>query len=121
MKQTVAILSALILSLLTVTGFILHTSFEQNQLIAKLRAEQDALALEALQSKRELQQALEQRDALSQKLIDAVLSSQEANDAVAFQQSRAQALEEALAAARLETQTLRQALENAPTEKDSVY
>ena len=99
MKQTVVILTALMMAMLMVSGFIVVGSTQQSQLLAQreeeLRLAQatiSELTTEGEKWKREAQRSAklcaeltEQRDALSIQLGDAVLSSQEANDAVAQQ------------------------------------
>ena len=96
MKQTVVILTALMMAMLMVSGFIVAGSTQQSQLLAKreeeLRLAQTAiteLETEGAKWKREAERSAklcaeltEQRDALSIQLGDAVLSSQEANEAV---------------------------------------
>jgi len=121
MKQTVAILTALLLSLMVLTGFILTGSMKQTELIAQrdemlasLRQEHQSLVQEQLQTARELKQTICERDALSLQLNDAVLASQEANEAVALQLSQQEQLKEALEAAQLEAETLRQKLSSIP-------
>jgi len=119
MKQTVGILTALMIALLLVSGFIVMGSMQQSrtlldkeQTIRALQTERDHLKTENAMQKREMErnaqllaQTMEERDALSQQWNDAVLSSQETNDALA---SREEAYKE---------QVLRvQQLENRVTE-----
>lgn len=128
MKQTVVLLSALLVVLMVLTGFILTGSLKQTDLIAQrdemltdLRKQRETLTLENTRYERKVnsliasvEQLTLERDALTSQLNDAVLSSQEANDAVALQTARQQELEEALAAASMELETLRQALSPTP-------
>ena len=128
MKQTVVLLSALLLVLLVLTGFILAGSVQQTRLIAQrdemladLRQQRETLTLENTRYERKVDSLIEsvnqltlERDALTSQLNDAVLSSQEANDVVAAQSAQCEELEEALAAANLELQTLREALSPTP-------
>lgn len=128
MKQTVILLSSLLLILMVLTGLILTGSMQQTELIAQrdemlsdLRKQRETLTLENTRYARKvdsliasLEQLTLERDALTSQLNDAVLSSQEANDAVALQTARQQELEEALAAASMELETLRQALSPTP-------
>ena len=114
MKQTVLILTALILSLMVVTGFILTGSLRQTELMAQrddmlmeLRQEHSDLALENLRLTRELEQTRTERDAITSQLNDALLASQEANEAVAQQISQREALEAALDQANREIERLR--------------
>lgn len=101
-KQTVIILSVLVLALLAASGFIAasnvdlceNLAYAQKQ-TADLRAELSEKVKQLDQSMQENRQAAEtlqkttlERDALSQQLNDAVLSSQEANDALAVQISQ---------------------------------
>ena len=88
---------------------------------ADLRKQRETLTLENARFERKVdsltasvQQLTLERDALTSQLNDAVLSSQEANDAVALQSAEREALEVALAAANLELETLREALTPAP-------
>lgn len=99
MKQTIAILTALMLALLLVSGFVAAGSLQQSHLLtasdaeltqlsdalAKQLAENEKLTREAQRSAAQLAEVIQERDALSAQLGDAVLSSQEANDAVAQQ------------------------------------
>lgn len=99
MKQTVGILTALMMAMLMVSGFIVAGSTQQSRLLSQreeeLRLAQAAISeleTEGEKWKREAQRSAklcaeltEQRDALSVQLGDAILSSQEANDAVAQQ------------------------------------
>lgn len=128
MKQTVILLSSLLLILMVLTGLILTGSMQQTELIAQrdemlsdLRKQRETLTLENTRYARKVdsliasvEQLTLERDALTSQLNDAVLSSQEANDAVALQTARQQELEEALAAASMELETLRQALSPTP-------
>lgn len=114
MKQTVLILTALVLSLMVVTGFILTGSLRQTELMAQrddmlmeVRKQHSDLTLENLRLTRELEQTRTERDALSAQLNDAILSSQEANDAVAVQIAEREALENALDQANREIELLR--------------
>lgn len=114
MKQTVLILTALVLTLMVVTGFILTGSLRQTELMAQrdemlmdLRQQHSDLTLENLRLTRELDQTRTERDALTAQLNDAILASQEANDAVAFQVSQRQSLETALDQANREIERLR--------------
>jgi len=128
MKQTVILLSSLLVVLMVLTGLILTGSMQQTELIAQrdemlsdLRKQRETLTLENTRYARKVdsliasvEQLTLERDALTSQLNDAVLSSQEANDAVALQTARQQELEEALAAASMELETLRQALSPTP-------
>lgn len=128
MKQTVILLSSLLLILMVLTGLILTGSMQQTELIAQrdemlsdLRKQRETLTLENTRYARKVdsliasvEQLTLERDALTSQLNDAVLSSQEANDAVALQTARQHELEEALAAASMELETLRQALSPTP-------
>ena len=113
MRQTFFILTALVLSLMLVTGFILTGSLRQTELMAKrdemlmdLRQEHSDLMLENLRLTRELEQTRRERDALSLQLNDAVLASQEANEAVEMQVSERKSLENALEEANRELESL---------------
>ena len=84
MRQTVAILTALILSLMVVTGFVLTGSLRQSELMMQrdkmmmeLRREHSDLTLENLRLTRELETTRTERDALTIQLNDAVLASRE--------------------------------------------
>ena len=128
MKQTVVLLTALLLAFMVLTGVILAGSMKQTQLLAQrdemladLRKQRETLTLENARFERKVdsltasvQQLTLERDALTSQLNDAVFSSQEANDAVALQSAEREALEVALAAANLELETLREALTPAP-------
>lgn len=135
MKQTVVILTALMLALLMVSGFIVAGSTQQSRLLAEceqqLRQAQAEAADRKAESekwKRETQRSTqlsaeltEQRDALNTQLNDAVLSSQEANDAVAQQVRTVEAqaqeiaqMEQAYTQLYLEYQALRQGATEAP-------
>ncbi len=99
MKQTITILSALVAALLVVSGFIvaanidLCTSISQheNELLkvrselADCEKELERRTQENKASAETLRKTMEERDALTEQLNDAVLASQEANDAVAQQ------------------------------------
>lgn len=125
MKQTIAILTALMLALLLVSGFIVVGSTEQSQLLAQredqLRSLNTALdqetqradrfEKEAQRNAQQLRQTTQERDALSQQLNDAVLASQEANDAIALRQADVRRLEEALRKSGVETLRLQAELE----------
>lgn len=96
MKQTVVILTALMLAMMVVSGFIVAGSMQQNQLLAarekELRIAQIKIGeleengekweREARRNAKLSAELTEQRDALNKQLGDAVLSSQEANEAV---------------------------------------
>lgn len=98
MKQTVGILTALMIALLLVSGFIVISGMEQSELLVRredelrqMQAERDEIKNQMEKQERELKrnveliaQLTEERDGLSQQLNDAVLASQEANDAVAL-------------------------------------
>jgi len=110
MKQTIVILSALCMALLVISGFILSTSLQQNELVIqsaaaleKVQQEKEALALEKQKTDNQLEtlrasveKLTAERDALSIQLNDTTLASQEANDAAALQESEAQRLQEEL-------------------------
>lgn len=99
MKQTVIILTALMMALLMASGFIAAGSAQQSRLLAQREEElrQAQLRLEELKEngekwEREARrnaklsaELTQQRDALSIQLSDAVLSSQETNDAIEAQ------------------------------------
>lgn len=105
MKQTVAILTALMLALLLVSGFIVTGSMQQSRALLEkeetvraLQTERDHLKTQNEAQQREMErntlllnETIEARDALSQQWNDAVLSSQEANDALAAQEERGEA------------------------------
>lgn len=96
MKQTISILTALIAVLLLATGFIVASNLElsrnlrssENQLLqtqsdlADAKAEAERLTQEAAASADALLQAAQERDALNQQLSAAVLSSQQASEAM---------------------------------------
>ena len=116
MKQTVLILTALILSLMLVTGFILTGTLRQTELMAQrdqmlmeLRQEHSDLMLENLRLARELDQTLKEREALTLQLNDVLLASQEANDALEIQISERNTLQNALDKANRELETFRSA------------
>lgn len=107
MKQTVTILTAMMVALLLVSGFVLMGSIQQSE---KLMAREDQLLKqsgeldekslliaqlekEAEERTQQTQQLTKERDALSQQLNDAVLSSQESNDALARQTQEKQRLQ----------------------------
>ena len=97
MKQTVTILTALMIALLLVSGFIVASGMQQSramlskeETVRALQTERDHLRTQNEMQKREMErnaqllsETIEERDALSQQWNDAVLSSQEANDALA--------------------------------------
>ena len=137
MKQTVTILTALMIALLLVSGFIVMGSMQQselliereNQLISQTQQMDEAMMqIEKLEKAaqsgaQQLKQLTEERDALSQQLSDAVLSSQEANDAVAQQVKERKAYEdqieylnEQLSLAQQQNAHLEAALANAEEE-----
>lgn len=109
MKQTIVILTALVAALLLITGFVTAENVQQNQLlqdqnrmmekqlaeIEALEKTQERLLGEAEHSAQTIRTVTGERDALSQQLNDAVLSSQEANDAAAAQEQKAQRLQDA--------------------------
>ena len=114
MKQTIAILTALLFSVMILSFFILTGSIRQTDMLAQrdemivsLREDQRTLTQESLRLSRELERVTKERDALSLQLNSAVLASQEANDAVALQIQQREVLEEALAAVTLELEGLR--------------
>lgn len=125
MKQTIAILTALMLALLLVSGFIVVGSTEQSQLLIQREDQLRSLSAaldeetrraesfekEAQRNAQQLRQTTQERDALSQQLTDVVLASQEANDAVAQRQADVKRLEEALREAGMETLRLQAELE----------
>ena len=96
MKQTIAILAALMAVFLLATGFIVASNMDtgrtlelrEKELLSaekqlnKLAAELERSAKEQEASAEALRKTMAERDALSQQLNDAVLSSQEANEAV---------------------------------------
>ncbi len=105
MKQTVAILTALTLCLMAITGYLVYGSTKEMELMA--RKDQQLADLYT-----EVNQVTRERNALNLQLQDAVLSSQEANDAVAMQAQQNEQLQSALEAANMELETLREALAN---------
>lgn len=108
MKQTIVILTALMAALLLITGFVTAENVQQNQLmadqnrvlekqladLAALEKTQERLLTEAEHSAQTIRNVTEERDALSLQLNDAVLASQEANDAAALQEQKALRLTE---------------------------
>jgi len=106
MKQTVAILTALMAALVLISGFIVMGSMQQNDLLVQREAQLLArdqeltqknaqllqMEAEARDSLKQQEQLIQERDALSQQLSDALLSSQESNDAIARQTETAEAL-----------------------------
>lgn len=107
MKQTVTILTALMMVVVLISGFIVMGSMQQSETLMqqeeqlmerdKMLTERNALILqlenEALENRKQQEQLLKEREALSQQLNDAVLSSQESNDAVARQTETLEALQ----------------------------
>ena len=99
MKQTISILSALVAALLIASGFIVAANIDLCANVAQLdrelldvrseladcEKELDRRTQENKASAESLRKTMEERDALSMQLNDAVLASQEANDAVAQQ------------------------------------
>jgi len=109
MKQTVTILTALMMALLLVSGFIVMGGMQQSEVLLQ-REEQllektvelqkaDMKIAEMHTQNQEKQLLLEktqkERDALNAQLNDLLLSSQESNDAVEQQVQQVQKLEEA--------------------------
>ena len=107
MKQTVTILTALMIALLIMSGVIVMGSTQQSEILMQREeqllsrtqelAERNAqivqLQAEAVEGRKRQTELTKERDALSQQLNDAVLSAQESNDAVASQTERADALQ----------------------------
>ena len=126
MKQTVGILSALIVALLVLSAFILSTNLQQGRLLSqssdaltRMQAEKEELLLahQTLESKNNklnasLKTVTAERDALSLQLNDAVLASQEANDAVSLQADQAQELQQRIDLLTQRNQELEAALAN---------
>ena len=138
MKQTLAILTALCMALLVLCGFVLCTNLQQSEtltdssaLLDKIRTEKETLLLEKQKADNRIEmlaasveKLTAERDALNLQLSDATLSSQEANDAAAYQEQQVLKLQaelnelrqrDAANALALETltaeaETLRQAL-----------
>ncbi len=106
MKQTIAILTALCICLMAVSGFLLNANMKEIRLSAQ--KDQELAQLRATVTK-----LTGERDAISLQWQDAVLASQEANEAVAVQNRQRLRLEQALNAANMELETLRETLENA--------
>lgn len=107
MKQTLAILTALCMALLVLCGFVLCTNLQQNEtmtesaaLLDKIRTEKETLLLEKQKADNRIEtlsasveKLTAERDALNLQLTDATLSSQEANDAAAYQEQLALTLQ----------------------------
>lgn len=106
MKQTVVILTALMMALLLITGFVTAENVQLDKLIgdqtklmeekqaaaSALEKTQERLLQEAQHSAQTIRTLTDERDALSRQLADAVLSSQEANDAASVQEQKAMRL-----------------------------
>lgn len=123
MKQTVVILTALMLAMMVVSGFIVAGSTQQNQLLAareeELRMAQIKIGeleengekweREARRNAKLSAELTEQRDALNKQLGDALLSSQESNDAIEQQSRELLQLEKDYTQLFLDYQELKQA------------
>lgn len=109
MKQTVSILTALMITLLLVSGFIVMGSMQQSEMLIereeqllektvewqKANAKIAEMEKEAKDNQQLLEKTKQERDALSAQLNDALLSSQESNEAVHQQVQLVQNLETA--------------------------
>lgn len=107
MKQTVTILTALMVALLLISGFSVLGSMQQGDMLARredqlLKQSQaldektllaETLEAEAAEQAKQMEKLTKERDALSLQLNDAVLSSQESNDALARQEEELQRLQ----------------------------
>lgn len=107
MKQTVTILTALMVALLLISGFSVLGSMQQGDMLARredqlLKQSQtldektllaETLEAETAEQAKQLEQLTKERDALSLQLNDAVLSSQESNDALAQREKELQKLQ----------------------------
>ena len=107
MKQTRVILTALCMALLVLCGFVLCTNLQQSEMLTensalldKIRTEKETLLLEKQKADNRLEMLADsvekltaERDGLNLQLADATLSSQEANDAAAYQEQRAAKLQ----------------------------
>lgn len=107
MKQTVTILTALMVALLLISGFSVLGSMQQGDMLARredqlLKQSQaleektllaETLEAEAAEQAKQMEKLTKERDALSLQLNDAVLSSQESNDALTRQEEELQRLQ----------------------------
>lgn len=123
MKQTITILSALVAVLLVASGFIVASNVSLNSTVtqcekellnvrsklADSEKELERCVLESKAAAETLRKTLEERDALSTQLNDAVLASQEANDAVAQQVRQNEKQRQELAALAAEYEDLNEA------------
>ena len=109
MKQTVSILTALMITLLLVSGLIVKGSMQQSQMLLeredqllektmelqKAHVKITEMEKQTAEKQQMMDRVQKERDALSTQLGDALLSSQESNDAVARQTQMVQQLEAA--------------------------